>query len=79
MNTIHTADEQDGFMQYAEEFALLARISLELSYFSPTEWSELIEGLPDSSSRGEFATLDQAGMGPVGNLMLAVENLSLNS
>ncbi|OQE45965.1 hypothetical protein PENCOP_c001G08604 [Penicillium coprophilum] len=77
-DTFDRADEQDGFMQYAEEFALLARISLELSYFSPTEWSEIIEGLSDSSSRGEFATFDQAGMGPVGNLMLAVENLSLN-
>lgn len=65
-------------MQYADEFAVLARVSLELSYFSPTEWSELIEGLSDSSSRGEFATFDQAGMGPIGDLMLAVENLSLN-
>ncbi|OQE01682.1 hypothetical protein PENVUL_c041G06573 [Penicillium vulpinum] len=76
------ADEQDGFMQYADEFAVLARISLELSYFSPTEWSGFIEGfiegLADSSSCGAFATFDQAGMGPIGNLMLAVENLSLN-
>lgn len=65
-------------MHYADEFAVLARLYLELSYFSPTEWSELIEGLSGSSSRGAFATFDQAGMGPVGDLMLAVENLSLN-
>ncbi|KAJ5385291.1 hypothetical protein N7517_003202 [Penicillium concentricum] len=76
--SIDTTHEQDGFMQYADEFAVLARISLELSYFSPTEWSEFIEGLSESSSSGSFATFDQAGMGPVGNLMLAVENLSLN-
>ncbi|QQK41724.1 putative transcription factor with C2H2 and Zn(2)-Cys(6) DNA binding [Penicillium digitatum] len=74
----HIADEQDGFMHYANEFAVLARVSLELSYFSPTEWSGLVEGLSDGSSRGAFATFDQTGMGPVGDLMLAVENLSLN-
>lgn len=73
-----TDKEQDGFMQYADEFAVLARISLELSYLSSTEWSELVEGLSESSPRGAFATFDQAGMGPVGDLMLAVENLSLN-
>ncbi|KAJ5694103.1 hypothetical protein N7536_004515 [Penicillium majusculum] len=78
MDTSRTADKQYGFMHYANEFAVLARISLELSYVSPAEWSELIEGLSDSSSRGAFATFDQAGMGPVGDLMLAVENLSLN-
>ncbi|KAJ5500522.1 hypothetical protein N7453_009573 [Penicillium expansum] len=77
-DTTHSPDEPDGFMHYADEFAVLARISLELSYFSPTEWSKLIEGLSDGSSRGAFATFDQAGMGPVGDLMLAVENLSLN-
>lgn len=71
-----TADEQYGFMHYADEFAVLARLYLELSYFSPTELSELIEGL-SGSSRGAFATFDQAGMGPVGDLMLAVENLKL--
>lgn len=78
MDTSRTADKQYGFMHYANEFAVLARISLELSYVSPAEWSELIEGLSDSSSRGAFATFDQAGMGPVGDLMLAVENFSLN-
>ncbi|KAJ5774602.1 hypothetical protein N7457_009498 [Penicillium paradoxum] len=65
-------DEQDGFMGYADEFAVLARISLELSYFSSTEW--VIWEPP----RGAFATFDQAGMGPIGDLMLAVENLNLN-
>lgn len=73
--------EQHGFMRYADEFAVLARISLELSYMSPTEIADLLGRLSEGASRNRdnaFATFDQAGMGQVGDLMLAVEKLNLN-
>lgn len=68
-------------MQYADEFAVLARISLELSYMTPNEIANLLGRLSEGSSHergGAFATFDQAGMGQVGDLMLAVEKLNLN-
>ncbi|OJJ31300.1 hypothetical protein ASPWEDRAFT_45253 [Aspergillus wentii DTO 134E9] len=77
----HSSHEETGFMQHADEFAILARIHLELSYLSPKEWTEFL-GRPSEDSRGRagaFATFDQAGMSQVGDLMLAVEKLNLNS
>lgn len=68
-------------MRYADEFAVLARISLELSYMAPKEIADLLGRLSEGPSHGRggaFATFDQAGMGQVGDLMLAVEKLNLN-
>ncbi|KAJ5580679.1 hypothetical protein VI817_009649 [Penicillium citrinum] len=70
-----------GFMQYADEFAGWARISLELSYMSIKDLNDLPEKLTEGLYHGRgdaFATFDQAGMGQVGDLLLAVEKLNLN-
>ena len=68
-------------MQHADEFAVLARISLQLSYMSSAELTEFLGRLSKGLGRGQggkYATFDQAGMGQVGELVLAMESVNLN-
>lgn len=70
-------------MQHADEFAVLARISLQLSYMSSAELTEFLgrlsKGLAIGRGQGgKYATFDQAGMGQVGELVLAMESVNLN-
>ncbi|CAI7629469.1 unnamed protein product [Penicillium manginii] len=70
-----------AFFERAGEFALLARIHVEKSYISVTEWDDMITNLseePFQKTDKYLATFDQTGMDHVADLMLAVQNLDLN-
>jgi len=72
--------KHDGFMLYADEFALLARAHLDHAIFISEQLPNMAATLPPAfvtESTDVLARLDETSMGQVRDLMLSFDALNL--